>query len=156
MSNRDLLRQFADGTPLGADTLQRLMNEGYLGDIGEGRLMLTTAGRIVLGQTLIPPGDSASCPDDDSYLAPRPGRNSVMQVALEEHRSALNVQEGGDHYKNLKVQPVEFIEANGIPFLEGCVIKRMCRHGSKAKAEDLRKAIHEIKLLLELRYGEKL
>lgn len=156
MSNRDLLRQFADGTPLGADTLRRLMNEGYLGDKGDGQIAITTAGRILLGSTPLPPGDSASCPDDDSYLAPRPGRNSVMQVALEEHRSALNVQEGGDHYKNLKIQPVEFIEANGIPFLEGCVIKRMCRHGSKAKAEDLRKAIHEIKLLLELRYGEKL
>ena len=69
-------------------------------------------------------------------------------VARDTPTSALNVQEGGDHYKNLKIQPVEFIEANGIPFLEGCVIKRMCRHGSKAKAEDLRKAIHEITLLL--------
>ena len=104
----------------------------------------------------LPPGDSASCPDEDSYHPPRTTTEFANMVARDTPTSAINVQEGGDHYKNLKIQPVEFIEATGIPFLEGCVIKRMCRHGSKAKAEDLRKAIHEIKLLLELRYGEKL
>lgn len=155
MSNRDLLKQFADGTPLDNAQLDALRSDGWIARDGT-RWRVTTAGAILLGCVPLPPGDSASCPDTDSYFPPRPGRNSVMQAALEEHRSALNVQEGGDHYKNLKIQPVEFIEANGIPFLEGCVIKRMCRHGSKAKAEDLRKAIHEIKLLLELRYGEKL
>ena len=66
----------------------------------------------------------------------------------------LDDQEGGDHYKNLVVQPVEFIHANRIPFLEGCVIKRMCRHVDKNGVEDLRKAIHEIELLLKLTYDE--
>ena len=66
----------------------------------------------------------------------------------------LDHQEGGDHYKNLVVQPVEFIHANRIPFLEGCVIKRMCRHVDKNGVEDLRKAIHEIELLLKLTYDE--
>lgn len=69
--------------------------------------------------------------------------------------SALNKQEGGGHYKDFTIQPVEFIERNNIGFLEGCVIKRMCRHDAKNGAEDLRKAIHEIELLLELEYGEK-
>ena len=69
--------------------------------------------------------------------------------------SALDVQVGGDHYKNFAIQPAVFIERNNIPFLDGCVIKRMCRHESKNGAEDLRKAIHEIELILELRYGEK-
>ena len=151
MSNRDLLRQFADGTPLDNAQLDALCSDGWIARDGT-RWRVTTAGAILLGRVPLPPGDSASCPDDDSYFPP-PLTNE--RLALEERRSALNVQEGGDHYKNLKIQPVEFIEANGIPFLEGCVIKRMCRHGSKAKAEDLRKAIHEIKLLLELRYGEK-
>lgn len=154
MSNRDLLKQFADGTLLDNAQLDALRSDGWIARDGT-RWRVTTAGAILLGRVPLPPGDSASCPDEDSYHPPRPGRNSVMQAALKEHRSALNVQEGGDHYKNLKIQPVEFIEANGIPFLEGCVIKRMCRHGSKAKAEDLRKAIHEITLLLALRYGEK-
>lgn len=69
--------------------------------------------------------------------------------------SALDKQEGGVHYKHHKIQPVEFIHANEIPFLEACVIKRMCRHASKNGPEDLRKAIHEIELLLQLEYDEK-
>lgn len=73
----------------------------------------------------------------------------------DEEPSPLSTQIAGGHYKDFPIQPVEFIERNNIPFLEGCVIKRMCRHGNKAKAEDLRKAIHEIELLLFLRYGEQ-
>lgn len=65
----------------------------------------------------------------------------------------LDVQVAGGHYKNYKIQPIEFIEANKLPFLEGCVIKRMCRHEAKNGMQDLEKAIHEIKLLAHLRYG---
>lgn len=68
--------------------------------------------------------------------------------------NALDVQVGGDHYKHFKIQPVEFITANGLGFLEGCIIKRVCRHGAKNRAEDLRKAIHELELLLQLQYPE--
>jgi hypothetical protein len=69
--------------------------------------------------------------------------------------SNLDVQEGGDHYKNMSIQPVEFILANKIQFLDGCVIKRVCRHRAKNGAEDIRKAIHELNLILELEYGQK-
>ena len=72
----------------------------------------------------------------------------------EQPKSALDVQVAGDHYKNLSVQPVEFIHRNSLGFLEGCIIKRVCRHRDKAGAEDLRKAIHELQLLIELEYGE--
>ena len=41
--------------------------------------------------------------------------------------SALNAQVGGGHYKDMKIQPVEFIHANGIGFIEGCVIKYVSR-----------------------------
>ena len=37
----------------------------------------------------------------------------------------LNLQIGGDHYKNFKIQPVEFITMNNLNFLEGCIIKRI-------------------------------
>jgi hypothetical protein len=67
-------------------------------------------------------------------------------------RGALDEQEGGSHYKDLAIQPVEFITANNLTFLEGCVIKRVCRHRSKNGAEDIRKAIHELNLILELEY----
>jgi len=72
----------------------------------------------------------------------------------EEESSNLNTQEGGDHYKIMKIQPVEFIHANKIPFLEACVIKRVCRHKAKNGSEDIRKAIHELNLILEFEYGQ--
>lgn len=71
-----------------------------------------------------------------------------------ERASALDVQHGGDHYKTMPIQPVEFIHANGIGFCEGAVIKYVARHKAKNGAEDLRKARHFIDLLLELEYGE--
>jgi len=64
--------------------------------------------------------------------------------------SALQVQEGGNHYKLMKVQPVEFIHANNIGYFEGCVIKYVTRWKNKNGIEDLRKAIHFIELLIEL------
>ena len=69
--------------------------------------------------------------------------------------SPLDRQEGGEHYKSCKVQPITFIHANNLNFLEGSVIKRVCRHRRKNGAEDLRKAIHELELMLELEYNEK-
>lgn len=69
--------------------------------------------------------------------------------------SALNTQEGGDHYSKLKIQPVEYIHANGIPFIEGNVIKYVTRHRDKGGAKDIRKAIHFLKILLEKEYTEE-
>jgi hypothetical protein len=68
--------------------------------------------------------------------------------------SALDTQVGGDHYKSCAIQPVQFIEANELKFLEGCIVKRVTRHDKPTgKGEqDIRKAIHELTLLLELRY----
>lgn len=64
----------------------------------------------------------------------------------------LKKQIGGDHYKQFKIQPVEFIHANNIPYMEGCAIKYICRHKSKNGKEDIQKAIHYLKLLMELEY----
>lgn len=69
--------------------------------------------------------------------------------------SALDEQIGGSHYRAGGIQPVQYIEANGLGFLEGNVIKYVTRHHKKGGAEDLRKARHYIDLLLELRYGEQ-
>ena len=66
----------------------------------------------------------------------------------------LDVQIGGDHYKTCKIQPIEYIEANELGFLEGCVTKRITRHNkpSGKGKQDIQKAIHELQLLLALRY----
>ena len=69
--------------------------------------------------------------------------------------SALNEQAGGNLYKDLAIQPVEYIYKNQLPYLEGNVVKYVTRHKSKNGAEDIRKAIHYCQLILELEYGEK-
>ena len=63
---------------------------------------------------------------------------------------ALDTQEGGTHYKSMKIQPVEYIHANGIGYCEGAVIKYVSRWRNKNGVEDLRKAKHFIDLLIEL------
>jgi hypothetical protein len=61
-------------------------------------------------------------------------------------------QEGGSHYKTFTIQPVEFIHKNGIPFIEGNIIKYVLRHKQKNGLEDLKKAKHYIDLLIEHEY----
>ena len=66
----------------------------------------------------------------------------------------LQTQVGGDHYAKLKIQPVEYIHANGLGFIEGSVIKYVTRHKSKGGKQDIEKAIHFLELLLKMEYGE--
>lgn len=65
-------------------------------------------------------------------------------------RNPLEVQVAGDHYKKLKIQPIEYIHANGIPFAEGSAIKYLTRWRDKGGIKDLEKARHFIDLLIEL------
>lgn len=64
--------------------------------------------------------------------------------------SALDTQVGGDHYKKLKIQPIEYIHANDIGYMEGNVIKYISRWKDKNGIKDLEKAKHYIDLLIEL------
>ena len=64
--------------------------------------------------------------------------------------SALKKQVGGTHYKHFPIQPVEFITRNGLSFLEGCIVKRICRKRKGTRLEDLRKIQHEVDLIIEL------
>jgi len=63
---------------------------------------------------------------------------------------ALKAQVGGNHYKDMKIQPIEFIHANNIPFIEGSVIKYISRWRNKGGVEDLKKVKHFVDLLIEL------
>jgi hypothetical protein len=62
---------------------------------------------------------------------------------------AKDLQVGGSHYKDMKIQPVEFILANRLEFIEGCVIKYVCRWRNKNGVEDLKKARHFLGILIE-------
>ena len=64
--------------------------------------------------------------------------------------SALSVQVGGDHYKNYKIQPIDFIYSNDLPFIEGCIIKYICRYEKKGTPiEDLKKIKLYVDILIE-------
>jgi hypothetical protein len=64
--------------------------------------------------------------------------------------TANDVQHGGDHYRNKKIQPWDFILENGIGFCEGSAIKYLSRWKEKEGIKDLRKAIHFIQKLIEV------
>lgn len=64
--------------------------------------------------------------------------------------NALDTQVDGDHYKKLKIQPIEYIYANNIGYMEGNVIKYISRWKDKNGIKDLEKAKHYIDLLIEL------
>ena len=89
---------------------------------------------------------------ESDIIAWRPALPSVDSEKVE---TALDTQVGGDHYKKHVIQPVEFITKNKLGFLEGCVIKRICRYEDKNGKEDLEKIKHEIDLLIELKYGRQ-
>lgn len=58
-----------------------------------------------------------------------------------------------NHY-DIPIQPVDFIHANGLDYFEGNAIKYICRHRVKGRAEDIRKAIHYLEMILEKDYGQ--
>lgn len=66
---------------------------------------------------------------------------------------ALDIQEGGDHYKKFPIQPIEYIHKNGLSFIQGCIIKYVTRYPFKGGIEDLKKARHMIDILIEFEQG---
>jgi len=62
---------------------------------------------------------------------------------------ASDKQVGGVHYKDMSIQPGQFIRANGIGWYEGNAIKYICRHNAKNGKQDIEKAIHYLELVLE-------
>lgn len=63
----------------------------------------------------------------------------------------LNTQVGGTHYKDFKIQPIEFAIANKLDFFQKDILKYICRRkGDKVKrVEDLKKASHYIELYVQ-------
>ncbi len=73
-----------------------------------------------------------------------PLKNKIMK-----QEKASETQIGGSHYSDMAIQPIEFIHKNGLSFIQGNVIKYVCRYKSKGGIEDLNKAKHCIDLLIE-------
>lgn len=55
---------------------------------------------------------------------------------------SLETQVGGDHYKKMPYQPVQFSSDMGFNFIQGCIVKYLARHKFKNGKQDLEKAIH--------------
>jgi len=63
-------------------------------------------------------------------------------------------QVGGSHYDQ-PIQPIEYIEANNLPYCGANCIKYISRHRRKNGAEDLKKCKWYINRILETEYGIK-
>jgi hypothetical protein len=91
--------------------------------------------------------------DEPSY--PNTERNYDYYTRRMKEEKALQQQVGGQHYKGCKIQPVEYIHANGLDYLEGNVIKYITRHRTKGEGrKDIEKAIHYAQLILEMEYDK--
>ena len=60
------------------------------------------------------------------------------------------MQEGGSHYKGRAIQPIQYIHANKLPFIEGSIVKYITRWKDKGGVQDLLKIKHYVDLLIEL------
>jgi hypothetical protein len=69
--------------------------------------------------------------------------------------TAIDEQVGGRHYKSLAIQPAEYCQRNRLPYCESSVIRYVTRHREKNGREDIEKAIHCLRLLLEIEYPSK-
>ena len=67
--------------------------------------------------------------------------------------SSSNNEVGGNHYKKLKISPVEYIRANNLDFFEGNVVKYVSRHRYKNGEEDILKAVDYLRMILKDEYG---
>lgn len=61
---------------------------------------------------------------------------------------------GGTHYEQMKIEPVDYIMANNMNFLEGNVIKYVTRHRLKNGKQDIEKAIDYLKLIIKYEYSD--
>ncbi len=157
-STIDYLRKFCDGTGLGPFEIDELKAAGFIAQNPQDKSwFVTTTGHVAMqghnqhqldwARNQPPLGEgSTQCPDDDSYLPPK----QVLSPT-----SALDRQVQGTHYKGCTIQPIEYIHANKLGYIEGNVVKYITRHTSKGGAGDVRKAIHYCELVLQLQYGEK-
>ena len=112
-----------------------------------------------VGESVQPVGEFASAASYSDHMAPsgslQPGPAPLHVKLIEPPQDALDVQVGGDHYKSLAIQPVEYIHANKIGYFEGNVIKYVTRWRANNGVADLEKAKHYIDLLIELEGGAK-
>jgi hypothetical protein len=78
--------------------------------------------------------------------------DSEPDKGKEAHRESKPV--GGDHYESM-IQPIDYILANNMDFVEGNIIKYVTRYKKKNGLEDLEKARWYLDRLIERKGGTK-
>lgn len=114
------------------------------GQLREGNLRSNTREGIPEGRPL----DYVRNVDEDV-----PTIQSQWDWAYGDYIRAVDRQVGGNHYKDMPIQPHYFCHVNKLGPLESNVIKYICRHHQKGEEIDLEKAKHYIDLLMEWEYG---
>lgn len=138
------------------EKFDKIMQEGFVPPLFDGEdPKLKYAGVsglyecVYCGEKKNNPNVWCKNPDGTGHMAAH-NKVSGPFAGMTEHRaSAMDHQVGGDHYRKLSIQPVEFIHKNGLGFLAGNVIKYVCRYKAKAGVQDLLKAKHYIEMLIE-------
>lgn len=77
----------------------------------------------------------------------------INEIDMKKKETALDKQEGGNHYKDMAIQPAEYCFRNNMLALPSAVVKYVSRYKNKNGKEDLFKAIHCLELLIEFEYG---
>jgi len=90
------------------------------------------------------------------YPAPQPAGAPQPEADLNWFwkKPATDTQIGGAHYRDMKLQPIDFIMQNNLDFCTGNAIKYLCRHKAKNGKQDLEKAVHYIQMLMEREYPD--
>jgi len=68
--------------------------------------------------------------------------------------TAINEQVGGDHYKHMPIQPMEYSMKNNLNACQHTAVKYVTRYKVKGGKQDLLKAIHCLEMLIEMEYGD--
>jgi len=67
---------------------------------------------------------------------------------------AIDKQSGGEHYKNAKIQAIEFITAHKLDFIDGNIVKYAVRKkDGESDMERYKKIKHYAELAMELKCG---
>ena len=81
--------------------------------------------------------------------------NAASYIADEHEVNPMEIQVGGGHYKKCKIQPVEYIHANGLDFFQGNIVKYITRFRDKGGKADLEKIKHYCDIIISLEYEQK-
>lgn len=78
--------------------------------------------------------------------------DAEVDMMVHVFRQLLSVR-GGNYTKGyhffLAIQPIEYIMENGLDYLQGNVIKYVTRYKNKNGVEDLEKAAHYLRIMIE-------